>query len=385
MYHPLCRICQHKLPLSKSLIVSSDRSFCKEHSSQYKTRQRNGVMTSELDDQWLDSLDNWRERPIELDHEIGKKPFSSLPFFHLRYEDWLLFMRSYIVRNGQKTMAAVILTSILQSLHRNRHTVILKANKRRKSRRRYQARLGDALAVNTRTGEIRRFVDVSQDVVMDDLEGIRPAPYQTEIAHLWGDPDPTGIEERFNSQYLDDNHRVLISALVHLADFPIYGLIGNPFELSLCSLGTSGGVWHGITQVSFAFSSPLYPNERGIFTLDSAEPRERNLIYYEDLDIENLFQCYRQLERAQFGPPSTWEGAIIIAGTTFSGTIHFWSQPQLLALFRLKGEKTIISGHSFGLAYDDLLQLFKTAQPINEHDQILAQYQREADAEIQRL
>ncbi len=385
MHHPTCRICQRELPLSKSLIIINDRCFCKEHSIAYKTRQRDGVMTSELDAQWLDTIANWRERPIELDHETGKKPFSTLLFFHQRHEDWLVFMRSYIVRNGQKTMAGVILSSILQSLRRNRHTVVLKANKRRKSRIRHQSRLGDALVVNTRTGEMRRFVDVSEDVVIDDLQGIRPAPYQKEIAHLWGNPDPTGIQERFIRQYHDENHHVLIPALVRLAAFPIYGLIDNPLELSLCSLGTGGGVWHGIIDISFTFSSPRYPEEREIFTLASSAPQERNFIYDAELAIESLFWSYRQLERAQFGSPSLWEGEIIIAGVTFSGTIHSWSQPQQLSLFRLKGEKTILSGHSFGLEYDNLLSLLKAAQPINEQDDVLAQYQRELDAEHQRL
>lgn len=385
MHRPTCRICQRELPLGKSLIIISDRCFCKEHSAQYKMRQRDGVITSELDVQWLDSLDNWRERPIELDHEVGKKPFSSLLFFHLRHEDWLLFMRSYIVRNGQKTMAGVILSSILQSFRRNRHTVVLKANKRKKSRIRYQSRLGDALIVNTRTGEIRRFVDVSEDVVIDDLQGIRPAPYQAEIAHLWGNPDPTGIEEKFIRQYRDENHPILIPALVRLAAFPIYGLIDNPLELSLCSLGMGGGVWHGITNISFHFSSPRYPEERDTFTLNSSEPRERNLIYNAEFAIENLFRYYRQLERAQFGSPSLWEGEIIIAETTFFGTIYSWSQPQQLSLFRLKGEKTILSGHSFSLEHDNLLLLLKSAQPINEQDDVLAQYQRKSDAEHQRL
>jgi hypothetical protein len=274
MYRPTCRICQRQLPLSKSLIIINDRCFCKEHCTEYKTRQRDGVMTSELAAQWQDTIANWRERPIELDHETGKKPFSTLLFFHQRYEDWLVFMRSYIVRNGQKTMAGVIVSSILQSLRGNRRTVVIKANKKRKRRFWHQSRLGDALVVNTRTGEIRRFVDVSEEVVIDDLQGIRPAPYQKDIAHLWGNPDPTGIQERFIRQYSDENHRILIPALVGLAALPIYGLVGNPHELSLGSIGIEGGVWHGICRISFTFSNPRYPEERATFTLASSDPRD---------------------------------------------------------------------------------------------------------------
>ncbi|HEY5004530.1 MAG TPA: hypothetical protein VII61_15310 [Ktedonobacteraceae bacterium] len=396
MYHPICRICQRKLPLNRSLIISNDRRFCKEHYHQYKMRQRNGVITNGLDPQWVDSLDNWRDRPAELAHEIGTKPFSTALFYQQKYENWLLFMRFYITKNGHKTMAGVILSGILQSLHRNKHraTITFTLKKGQKSRSRPQIRMGDALVINTQTGEIRRFVDVSEDIVLDDLQGIRPAPYQEEIAHYWGNSDPTGIEERFDPLSHSKNHLFVISALIPLCTFPVYGLIGKPLGLSSgYRLSWQGDVRHGMGSLSFSFSNPHYPQTHNTLELCSSDPRERNIFYDQEQAIETLFWQYSQEEpeqyspekRAQFGAPSIWEGEITIDDISFSGTIHYWSQPEQITLFRLKGEKVILSGHSFGLTYEDLLQVLESAQPINEQDDIIAQYQQAADAEWQHL
>jgi hypothetical protein len=394
MYRPHCRICQCKLPFNRSLIISNDRSFCKEHYRHYKMRQHDGVTTSELDPQWLDTLDNWRDRPSELDHEIGTKPFSSLLFYHQRYENWLVFMRFYVAKNGHKTMAGVILSGILQSLHRNKHRATITLKKGRKSHSRSETRMGDALVIHTQTGEIQHFVDVSEDIVIEDLQGIRLAPYQEEIAHYWGNSDPTGIEEKFNPLSHNKNHLVVISTLIHLCTFPVYGLIGKPLGLSSgYRLSWQGDVRHGMSSLSFSFSSPQYPQTHETLELSSSDPRERNIFYDQEQAIETLFWQYNQEEtghyspekRAQFGPPMLWEGEITISSVAFSGTIHYWSQPEQIALFRFKGEKVILSGHSFGLAHNDLLQLLKDAQPINEQDDIIAQYQQAADREWQHL
>ena len=183
-------------------------------------------------------------------------------------------------------------------------------------------------------------------------------------------------------------------ALIPLCTFPVYGLIGKPLGFSPgCRLSWQGGVRHGMGSLSFSFSSPHYPQTHNTLELCSSDPRERNIFYDQEQAIETLFWQYSQEKpeqygaekRAQFGAPSFWEGEITIDDISFSGTIHYWSQPEQIALFRLKEEKVILSGHSFGLTYNDLLQVLKSAQPINEQDDIIAQYQQAADAEWQHL
>ena len=68
---PACPIC------GKQLTEPKGSPYCPEHLVQYERRQRLGVPTDELSEQWRDTLDNWRDRPPELDVELGTRGAST--------------------------------------------------------------------------------------------------------------------------------------------------------------------------------------------------------------------------------------------------------------------------------------------------------------------
>jgi hypothetical protein len=386
-----CRICGREM--RQPIMAINGLVFCPEHTREFKRRRHEGVSTAELDTAWGDTLKNWRERPPELDQET--KPKFLATSFALQEKDgpWLIFSRFY---------------PEFERPRRSRPVAILRAKKtfrtskgRGSISRRPRHRLSDCIAVNAQTGEIRRFVDVSGNEVLDDLQGIHPAPAQAELAAFWGKRKPTGIRERareeFQRQYMDERHQIRIPDLVHLLPFPIYGPVGNPFDLTLCcSLSMMSGINY-ISSVGLVFSSPRYPHVRENFEIVASDTRERNIMYYTkntpgsahpdfDPDI-GLFQKYSlsEEERELAGNPSSWEGDLTIAGVPFTGELYYWSQPARLSRFFLKSEKTILTGNAYGPSEDELFQLLTGLQIINQQDDVLAHYQREYDEDLQRL
>lgn len=239
------------------------------------------------------------------------------------------------------------------------------------------------------------------DEVLDDLQGIHPAPAQAELAAFWGKRKPTGIREKareeFQRQYQDERHSIRIPDLVHLLLFPAYEPVGNPLDLTLCcSLSTGLGINY-ISSLGLVFSSPRYPHVRENFKIVASDTRERNIMYYTkstpapahpafNPDSE-LFQRYSlsEGERELAGNPSSWEGELTIAGVPFTGELYHWSQPAQLSRFFLKSEKTILTGNAYGPSEDELFQLLTGLQVINQQDDVLAHYQREYDEDLQRL
>ncbi len=384
-----CRICGREI--RQPIMAINGLVFCPEHTREFKHRRHEGVSTAELDTAWGDTLKNWRERPPELDQETKPK-FLAMSFaLEEKDEPWLIFSRSY---------------PEFERPRRSKPVAILRAKKTFRTRRgsisrRPRHRLPDYVAVNTQTGEIRRFVDLAGNEVLDDLQGIHPAPAQAELAAFWGKRKPTGIRERareqFQRQYQDEQHQIRLPDLVHLLPFPIYGPVGNPLELTLCcSLPMRLGINY-ISSVGLVFSSPHYPHVRENFEIVASDTRERNIMYYTkntpgpahpafDPDIR-LFQRYSlsEGERELAGNPSFWEGDLTIAGVPFNGELYYWSQPAQLSRFFLKSEKTILTGNAYGPSEDELFQLLTGLQSINQQDDVLALYQREYDEDLQRL
>jgi len=378
--------------MRQPLIVINGPVFCPEHARELKRRRHEGVSTAELDTAWGDTLKNWRERPPELDQETKPRFLATSFALQEKDEPWLIFSRFYpeFERPRRSKPEATL-----------RAKKTFTTRKRRGSSSRPRHRLSDCIAVNAQTGEIRRFVDVSGNEVLDDLQGIHPAPAQAELAAFWGKRKPTGIRERareqFQRQYLDERHRIRIPDLVHLLPFPIYGPVGNPLDLTLgCSLSMRLGINY-ISSLGLIFSSPRYPHVRENFVIVASDTRERNITYYTkntpgpgdsafDPDSE-LFQRYSlsEEERELAGKPSSWEGELIIAGVPFTGELYYWSQPAQLSRFFLKSEKTILTGNAFGPSVDELFGLLKDLQIINQQDDVLLHYQREYDEDEQRL
>jgi len=390
----VCRICGREM--RQPIMVINGLVFCPEHTREFKRRRQEGVSTAELDTAWGDTLKNWRERPPELDQET--KPKFLATSFALQEKDgpWLIFSRFYPEFEMPRRSRA---SRTIYNPSRAKITFRTRKGGGSPSRR-PRHRLSDSVAVNAQTGEIRRFVDVSGNEVLDDLQGIHPAPAQAELAAYWGKRKPTGIREwaheQFQRQFQDERHQIRIPDLVHLLLFPIYGPVGNPLDLTLCCSLSMGFGINYISSVGLVFSSPRYPHVRENFEIVASDTRQRNIMYYTkntpgpapafDPDI-GLFQRYSlsEEERELAGNPSSWEGDLTIAGVPFTGELYYWSQPAQLSRFFLKSEKTILTGNAYGPSEDELFQLLTGLQIINRQDDVLAHYQREYDEDLQRL
>lgn len=388
-----CRICGQEM--RTPFIVINGLVFCKEHKQQFVGRRRAGVSTEQLSADWGDLLDNWRERPAELDSEIGRRKGATRLSFTQRYQDWLLFGCWYRVKiTFKQFLREVVSLLTLGKIKPYKASAILKKG-RRSSRRRRLSRMGDFLAINTQTGECRRFVDMDEGEVLDDLQGVRPASGQEEIASFWRNSAPTGRRERLQELLFQrvsgPDHRLLIRELVRLIPFSLYGPIDNPCGLDLKSTGWSGRVTDDITSVNLSFKSTdpensfdlinSRANQRSVY-----QPSENDEQYILDLD-EHLFQSHHlsDIQREQVGPPTVWRGELHIAEEVFSGEIRSWSHPYQLARFTCKNERIILSGLTSGLTQDQLIQVLKDLKIINQREDTLAHYQREIDEEQARL
>jgi hypothetical protein len=192
-----------------------------------------------------------------------------------------------------------------------------------------------------------------------------------------------------------------IPKLVHSAQFPVYGLIDHPDELSICSVSRGGiGEPLKLNSIGFIFSSPRYSEERDNFVISSAGPdieEQGNASIIHDLkdpsegplfDFDTtLFQYYRlsEKERTQVGSPSVWEGTFSIADIAFSAKIRHWSSFHKISLFLLKAEKSFLTGQAYGPSYDELMHLLLNLQIINNQENVLRRYQYELDQETDRL
>ena len=131
---PTCRICGQELP------DDAEKPFCGVHLAQYLSRQSEGITTEQLDPSWGDHLGNWRERPDIL----AAEPYADRLRFRREWGDWLFFWMGY------------------------------------------SSRLPDWLLVNPDTGEVRRFVEISENDVRTAIKGM-PAANQQDLANRWGE------------------------------------------------------------------------------------------------------------------------------------------------------------------------------------------------------
>ncbi len=352
-----CTICQKVIPTV---------GLCDDHLAQLQSRQQTGVTTEALDTSWGDTLDIWLERPSSLHHEIGKRPFSSPFIFSMKEKDWLVFTRTYY--NNR--------TETLQK--QDDHTV-----------QRRTPRLKDSLAINVVSGEIRRFVNLPKEMVLEDIQGIRSAPYQVELAPFWGNPDVGGVHEKWQEQFYDRPYRINIPKFVMLADFPVYGFVDPLADLSLESLFSCSFSNYRVNFIGFLFSSSQSPEEqrRKLYVSSGRAGKAAAGEGLRFLDTISGYNHYEQLLRLyqlnkdsskQIDTPSLWKGEISIGQQSFSGEIRSWSQPYKLTLFSFKQDNNVsLEGNALGFSMEGMLHVLNTLEIINHRTDILFKYQNE--------
>lgn len=356
----ICAICL------RDVSSSAPYSFCDEHLRQFLARQQEEVTTEALDSRWGDTLNIWRERPPILEKEIIEGLFASPFIFSLREKDWVVFARFYFTQKSD----------------------LLRPKKNNASQKR-TPRLQDTLAVNVCTGEIRRFVSLPREIVLEDLRGERSAPYQDELAPFWGNPDLGDIQKQWEQQFYDKYGSFDISKLVAQIETPVYGITNHHAEFLFESLFTCGFSNYRVNYIGFLFSSSQkvgeqqrkfhlisgtshYPAGEGLKFLDTVSG-------YNDYEHLLLFYHLEKEDQGQINFPSVWEGELSIAQQTFSGEIRYWSQPYKVSSFSLreKGTDTSLEGSASGLSFEELLQVFSKLEVVNQREDVLLQYQNE--------
>lgn len=398
-----CRICGQEIPLP--IVINNGMVLCPEHKREQKRRHSAGVSSEQLSEQWGDLLNHWSACPAELRVEFKRRSGATRFAFVGRAEDWLLFTRSYIVWTLHRDLLRKF-RSALTGTPSNQGIIYAKSTlhthlRGRGSRARMPAhRMGDILAVHSETGEIRRFVDVTEQEARDDLLGVRSAPHQEELAHFWGNRAPTGWREEERDQLrqrvFGPGHRLLIANLLQEGSFPVYGLVNNPLDLTLQGVGWSGGGSSQVGSISLHFSSLRYTSTDSHFDLTSGQanqpgiysPPENDEAMARQFDQHLFFSLYAFNERARQEPiaePVIWRGEVLIEGETFSGFIRAWSEPEAIARFQFASGDMMLSGQTRGPLLDEVQQLIKGLAVINQRDDLLAQYQRETDEAREKL
>lgn len=182
---------------------------------------------------------------------------------------------------------------------------------------------------------------------------------------------------------------------VRRVSFSVYGLEDHPFGLTLCGFSTRGFSNEPAVSIGFTFAkSPQTPLSE-TFMIETSVLGEPNVAYpFPGEAIMPRFNLHYALfeqyhlgsDIAQFADAfSRWEGKITVSGESFSGEIYSWVRPYPLAFFLFTGEHTYLSGNTFGLSFDQLIEQLQRLTRLNQREDLLIRYQREFDEEGQRL
>ena len=315
--------------------------FCDTHRHAYDERQVNGAATEDLDTRWYDTLVIWRERPSTLDRE----PQPELFRFRRRVGSWMAFMRGY------------------------------------------PQGLPDWIAINISTKEIRRFVEINQFDLLDDLEGIRPAPNQDRLAERWGKPEGRESPKAFVNRYRDANGVFSLSSMIQNAQIPVYGVSENPFGLRLCSTGYSDTPRGPISvELKFARPDPISPN--AIVSLRSFKGDTRHIgtppaCVSDPIPSQALLLLkeYKPdlMNQIEFVSPQSLARHIVVPGFECDTDLLYWKQPVNLFTFALRHEEVVLNISALGLSEEVLFHLLRYVNIINDRLQLLEQYQTELD------
>ena len=305
-YQRKCSVCKIAIPETGGL------SFWDTHRLEYDERQRNGVATKDLEIKWHDSLTTWPERPSTLDEEPNSERFR----FTRGAEPWIVFTRGY------------------------------------------PHRLPDWIAVDIPTNQVRRFVEINQSDLLDDLEGKRPAPYQEDLHQRWGDPaarEPQGVN---SYRFKDAGGAHSLPLMIEHSLIPVYGVSENPFGLRLFSTRYSIES-RGLDGVTLTFVSPGPENPQVVASFDALRVGIRTLSlppgYGSDPDSEQalrLLRGYRRdlMDRIETVSPVTNTCHIALPGFQRDTEVLSWPELVNLLNFALKNDEVYLGVSAIGLS-----------------------------------
>jgi hypothetical protein len=166
--------------------------------------------------------------------------------------------------------------------------------------------------------------------------------------------------------------KMTIAEAIAAAQFPVYGIVDRPLDLTFDGVFTIGG---RRPSISLSFTSQRYPSYPSKmlalrnFRIDSqhalnvtSPPR--------DVILEKVIQEQAQPVRNPF----LWEGSLSIAGTLFHGKMRYYATPLKLSEYHLLSEESFVSGYANGPSCDELIELLEGLQVLNGRDEVIKQY-----------
>jgi hypothetical protein len=372
-----CHICGKAL----NELAGGGHAFCPTHFAEYEARQQHGVTADELETRWHDTLATWRDRPAAVQQEADA---ASLQFWRHK-EGWLLFIRGY------------------------------------------EGRLPDWLAIHWQTGEVQRFVEVEEFDVYDALLGDEPAPHQEHLEQRWGQPQ--AYRHPPEDPVVDVvDRRLHLERLAQEIPMSLYGVAGQPFGLHFTG-GQSQTAEDQITEVVLDFAGPV-GDQSGFFRLKLASwslsylrRQERQWALYGLTGHELLWRPFTlstqqvaeqtlviagQEQQVTFyqlpsaPDPTTLQEAKerLLRGDTgqltFTEFKHLAEQlgryehPEVLRFQRPgvpeyqftweEAGETFVLGESANLTLPELTHLLEQLVRVNDHPDLLRQYEAELEA-----
>ena len=179
----------------------------------------------------------------------------------------------------------------------------------------------------------------------------------------------------------------LIPEIVHLAAFPIYGIVNNSFILAIRSF-CYGKMVAKISSTTFIFSSSLDASEREHVEIASFDAKERSIIHNSNisssLHTNNNDWILRRYhisyeEQKNISKPFLLKKEFTVGTISFTGELWHCSQPYHLSVFSLRSEKTVLAGSACGLSEREMLSLLENLEVVNDRDDVLMRYQCELD------
>ena len=194
-----------------------------------------------------------------------------------------------------------------------------------------------------------------------------------------------------------------VQEIVQQAVIPVYGVIGKAFELQTVSIGKSfRKVDHTneqlLTSVTLGFLSEYTRGKPVVVNLHSynnhdEETRRNTLHMLQQPPLPQLSMDARTLrlfrfnegQLRQLGKPDVITMNETIAEQYFSTEIHHWPLASQPSWFSLVNTDRLLLGETLGLSKDEVMMLFQQCIVINDHLDIINQYQQELDQYLQSV
>jgi hypothetical protein len=354
-------------PICENPVGSPDyHGFCQEHYQRYQERQSTGVSLAELDHRWHDTLATWRDRPEPLNREPKS---DRLQYWSLLGRPWVLFMRGY------------------------------------------PNRLPDWLVYNQETSEVRRFVDISSNEVLEEMMGGNRAPGQEDLQERWGKEEEgddlrSQMRDRFEELQAEPYRPPDVAEIIRQAQFPVYGLVRDTLDLTLGPLCYGGSPLESV-ELGFVSPASIHEDPDIAVWIESKVRRYRVILQEQSVKEwearsaaeqlwgnsapqavrEEWFKDRKRLRNtlADLGAESRKMLRCRIPDFQTEVTALAWTDVRPLFAFLLENEASVLVVATLGLTNQQVEELSGAIGQVNDRADLLSEYQTAFNARHQEV